>query len=85
MQIPLKLGWALTIHKSQGATIDRAYILGSATMDRHLTYVAMTRHKLDARLYADHSALQKMRKTEPPRIQPQQPDHPRRSRGPTMH
>ena len=45
-------GYATTIHKSQGATVDRAYVLGSGSMDRHLTYVAMTRHRDEARLYA---------------------------------
>lgn len=54
-------GYATTIHKSQGATVDRTYVLGSVLMDRHLTYVAMTRHKQDATLYGDHTSLQKMR------------------------
>nr|WP_200985561.1 Ti-type conjugative transfer relaxase TraA [Rhizobium rhizogenes]QCL10649.1 conjugative transfer relaxase TraA [Rhizobium rhizogenes] len=45
-------GYATTIHKNQGATVDRAYVLASATMDRHLTYVAMTRHRDGAQLYA---------------------------------
>ncbi len=38
-------GYAVTIHKSQGATVDQAYVLGSRSMDRHLAYVAMTRHR----------------------------------------
>ena len=45
-------GYAVTIHKAQGATVDRAYVLASGTMDRHLTYVAMTRHRDEAQLYA---------------------------------
>jgi Ti-type conjugative transfer relaxase TraA len=45
-------GYATTIHKAQGATVDRAYVLASGTMDRHLTYVAMTRHRDEATLYA---------------------------------
>ncbi len=45
-------GYATTIHKAQGATVDRAYVLASGTMDRHLTYVAMTRHRDDVQLYA---------------------------------
>lgn len=45
-------GYATTIHKSQGATIDRAYVLASDRMDRHLSYVAMTRHREEATLYA---------------------------------
>jgi len=44
-------GYATTIHKNQGATVDRAYVLASGTMDRHLTYVAMTRHRDGAQLY----------------------------------
>jgi Ti-type conjugative transfer relaxase TraA len=46
-------GYALTIHKTQGATVDRALVFASATMDRHLTYVAMTRHREAAALYVD--------------------------------
>ncbi|MDE2342160.1 MAG: Ti-type conjugative transfer relaxase TraA [Betaproteobacteria bacterium] len=45
-------GYAATIHKSQGATVDRAYVLASGTMDRHMSYVAMTRHRDEVRLYA---------------------------------
>lgn len=48
----IEYGYATTIHKSQGATVDHSYVLASRTMDRHLTYVAMTRHKEDAQLYA---------------------------------
>lgn len=55
-------GYATTIHKSQGATTDHVYVLGSTTMDRHLTYVAMTRHKDEAKLYADKSSLRKIKK-----------------------
>ena len=45
-------GYATTIHKNQGATVDRSYVLASGTMDRHLTYVAMTRHRDGVQLYA---------------------------------
>jgi Ti-type conjugative transfer relaxase TraA len=45
-------GYATTIHKNQGATVDRSFVLASGTMDRHLTYVAMTRHRDGAQLYA---------------------------------
>lgn len=54
-------GYATTIHKSQGITVDKAFVLGSTTMDRHLTYVAMTRHREDVTLYADKHSLRKMR------------------------
>jgi hypothetical protein len=45
-------GYATTIHKNQGATVDRAFVLASSTMDRHLAYVAMTRHRDGVQLYA---------------------------------
>lgn len=45
-------GYATTVHKSQGATVDRAYVLASKSMDRHISYVAMTRHREDVTLYA---------------------------------
>ncbi|THV20918.1 Ti-type conjugative transfer relaxase TraA [Peteryoungia ipomoeae] len=44
-------GYATTVHKSQGATVDRVKVLASSTLDRHLTYVAMTRHRETAALY----------------------------------
>lgn len=50
-------GYATTIHKNQGATVDRAFVLASGTMDRHLTYVAMTRHRDSVTLYADIKAF----------------------------
>ena len=43
--------YATTIHKSQGATVDHAFVLKSRTMDQHLSYVAMTRHKEQMRVY----------------------------------
>lgn len=45
-------GYATTIHKAQGATVDRAFVVASGLMDRHLAYVAMTRHREGATLYA---------------------------------
>jgi Ti-type conjugative transfer relaxase TraA len=50
-------GYATTIHKNQGATVDRSFVLASGTMDRHLTYVAMTRHRDGAQLYAGQDEL----------------------------
>jgi Ti-type conjugative transfer relaxase TraA len=53
-------GYATTIHKSQGATVDRAFVMASNSMDRHLAYVAMTRHKHEAKLYADRGEFADM-------------------------
>ncbi|MCZ8081353.1 MAG: hypothetical protein O9289_20420 [Rhodobacteraceae bacterium] len=43
---------AVTIHKTQGATVARAFVLGSEGLDRHLAYVALTRHREDVQLFA---------------------------------
>lgn len=45
-------GYAATIHKSQGATVERTFVLATSMMDQHLTYVSMTRHRDRADLYA---------------------------------
>lgn len=54
-------GYATTIHKAQGATVDRAFVMASSTMDRHLTYVAMTRHRDAVTLYAGREELKDMK------------------------
>lgn len=38
-------GYAATIYKAQGVTVNKAYVLASTYFDRHSTYVACTRHK----------------------------------------
>ena len=46
-------GYAATIHKAQGVTVDRAHVLVSGHMDRHATYVALTRHRAGVALHYD--------------------------------
>ena len=45
-QFPLKLAWAITIHKSQGLTLPKVWIdLGQSERSPGLTYVALSRAK----------------------------------------
>src|ERR1700722_4935597 len=38
-------GYAATIHKAQGMTVDRAHVLATPGMDAHASYVALSRHR----------------------------------------
>jgi AAA domain len=38
-------GYAATLHKSQGVTVDRTHVLATPGLDRHATYVALSRHR----------------------------------------
>lgn len=56
-------GYAATIHKAQGVTVDRVHVLATPGLDRHAAYVALSRHRDRVELhygrddFADRSKL----------------------------
>jgi hypothetical protein len=50
-------GYAVTIHKSQGATVDRTYVLADPLMNRNASYVALTRHLEGVQVYTDRQTF----------------------------
>jgi ATP-dependent exoDNAse (exonuclease V) alpha subunit len=47
----LDYGYAITGHKAQGMTTGRAFVLGTENLYREWGYVALSRGRLDNRLY----------------------------------
>lgn len=49
-------GYAATVHKSQGATVNNTFVyLGGRGWNKSLTYVAMSRHKENCHVYGDQN------------------------------
>jgi Ti-type conjugative transfer relaxase TraA len=44
-------GYAATIHKAQGVTVDRVHVLATPGLDRHSSYVALSRHRENVHLH----------------------------------
>ena len=57
-------GFATTIHKSQGMSVDHAFVLGHGYMNQHLAYVAMTRHHESVDFYAPTDRIESIEALE---------------------
>ena len=53
----LEHGYATTVYKAQGVTVDRSYVLPSKHYDAHSTYVAMTRHRKSCDVFVSREAF----------------------------
>ncbi|MHB0992563.1 MAG: MobF family relaxase [Burkholderiales bacterium] len=54
-------GYALTTHKSQGITVDKAYVLAGGSMqDREITYVQMSRARYETRIFFTKPQIEEM-------------------------
>lgn len=47
-------GYAATIHKAQGMTVDKVHVLATPGLDRHAAYVALSRHRGSVDLHYGH-------------------------------
>lgn len=53
----LEHGYAITVHRSQGATFDTAHVLAGGG-DRHLAYVALSRARADTHLWCTADSIE---------------------------
>ncbi|WP_293972486.1 hypothetical protein [Sphingomonas sp.] len=44
-------GYAATVHKAQGMTVDRVHVLATPGLDRHAAYVGLSRHRAGVGLH----------------------------------
>jgi Ti-type conjugative transfer relaxase TraA len=50
-------GYAATIHKAQGVTVDRSYLLASKYVDAHAAYVGLSRHRESTDIFWSQEAF----------------------------
>ena len=63
--IRLQHGFAGTIHSSQGATYSRTLVYDSANIKARSSYVAMTRHKDDVRVFVNTASIKERYRQKP--------------------
>lgn len=66
-------GYAATVHKTQGMTVDRTHVLATPGLDAHASYVALSRHRTGTALhygrddFADEAQLRRTLGRERPK------------------
>ncbi len=66
-------GYAATVHKTQGMTVDRTHVLATPGLDAHASYVALSRHREGTAVhygrddFADEAALRRTLSRERPK------------------
>lgn len=58
LQVPLKLGWAMTVHKAQGVTLSRAELQVDDAFEAGQSYVALSRLTCTAGLWIRGAGIQ---------------------------
>jgi conjugative relaxase-like TrwC/TraI family protein len=66
----LDYGYATTVHKAQGATYDRAFVLATESLTREAGYVAMSRARLGTELFVPDGAFERGLGPEVPEVEP---------------
>jgi ATP-dependent exoDNAse (exonuclease V) alpha subunit len=55
-------GYAATVHRTEGVSVDRTYTLATPHFDRHSTYVALSRHREAAMVFYGREDFQDWRR-----------------------
>jgi Ti-type conjugative transfer relaxase TraA len=56
-------GYAMTVHKSQGVTVDRAHMMPGKMTDQHSAYVGASRHRETVQIHGTAEQVKEMRQT----------------------
>lgn len=56
-------GYAMTVHKSQGVTVDRAHMMPGRMTDQHSAYVGASRHRETVQIHGTQEQIRDMRET----------------------